>query len=195
MASVELWGPVSAWVAAAATFLAAAVALFGFRIWDLWQKPVLDISFARREPWCRPTQLNDGTNAYWVRVKVENKGRGSARGCVGRVIGFKTNGKDRDDRDPMQLRWAGVPDAHGFEPIDLRPEQAEYLNILRRTESSPEASIETFPDYAPGHGTTVELDRVQELLIGIFSDNAASVTVELGVSQDADGKLQVWRVK
>jgi hypothetical protein len=41
-----------------------------------------------------------------------------------------TDGAARRDVDPVQLRWAGLPRSGAFDPVDLRREQREYLNVL-----------------------------------------------------------------
>lgn len=91
------WGPVSSWLAAVGTILAATIALFGgFRVFDLLRTPRLRLTFEQTEPWCRITQLVNGPG-LWVRVRVENVGRDPTRGCVGQVTRVTTGEAVRDD--------------------------------------------------------------------------------------------------
>ena len=94
MASIE-WGPVATWVAAVATFLTALIAILvaqgrfaGYRA------PRIRITFADAEPWCRTGEPAAGRQVLWARVGVENVGRSTAHGCVGRLMGVTTDGDD-----------------------------------------------------------------------------------------------------
>jgi hypothetical protein len=130
IAAIE-WGPVSTWIAAIATFLAAAVALLAaFGAFDILRSPRIRLTFENREPWAKTTLLDDGAEAFWVRIGVENVGKQPARGCVGKLMSVTTDGQTREDIDPVQLRWAGVPRSQGLSPIDIRRAQREYVNAL-----------------------------------------------------------------
>jgi hypothetical protein len=179
-------GPVSSWVAAGATFLAVIVALFGQRMWECLRRPRLDITFEHAEPFCRKTRLAKHWQAYWVRVKVENKGADPARACVGKLSKVYTDGTFRDDRDPVQLRWCGVPDHRGFEAIHLARRQYEFLNVFRIHQRERQISIETFPDYAPGVPTALEPNLEHRVEISVVADNAHPKTATLTVTYNGD---------
>ena len=130
VAAIE-WGPVATWASAVATFLTALIAvLVAQGRFARFRAPRIRITFDDAEPWCRTGVGSSGRHLLWVRVGVENIGRGTAHGCVGRLMGVTTDGQERADVDPVQLRWAGVPRSRSFDAIDLRPDQREFLNVL-----------------------------------------------------------------
>jgi hypothetical protein len=175
------WGPASGWAAALATLLVAVVAVVvALGVLESFRGPRLRITFEGHEPWCRTADRGDGGQAYWVRLGVENVGRKPARGCIGRLISVATDGAEREDVDPVQLRWAGVPRSSSFRPIDLRPREREFLNVL--TSADPERwRIVTFEDddFDPGFPTVLELERVHVLRVALFSDNAETRAASL----------------
>jgi hypothetical protein len=193
MGNIE-WGPVSAWVAATATILATIVALLvAYRVPDSLRAPRLRLTFEPAEPWCRRAALADGRNVYWVRIGVENVGRDAARGCVGRLLGLTTDGVARADVDPVQLRWAGLPRSKAFEPVDLRRDQREFLNVLVLEEET-RWRIVTFEDkdFDPGFSTELAPDREHRLRVAVFADNAATATRDLVASMRAsEGKISL----
>lgn len=165
------WGPVAAWLGATATFFVALIALLAsFDVFERFQRPRLQVSFEEREPWCRA-----GPEGLWVRIGVENRGKRPARGCVGRMTGVSTDGGARCDVDPLQLRWAGVPRSRGFEPIELRSGQREYLNVLLVGQSA-HGRIVTFDtaDFDPGFPLELTLEQEQTIHLAIFADNATT---------------------
>ena len=180
------WGPVSSWVAAAVTLLAVIVALLGWQVRDFLRRPRLDITFQHAEPFCRKTGLTSGGQAYWVRVRVGNKGVEPARACVGRLSKVYTDGDFRCDRDPVQLRWCGVPDKRGFEPIHLPKGQYEFLNVFRIVRGERHITIETFPGYAPGFPTALETDVEHRAEISVVADNAEPRTATLTLRYSGD---------
>jgi hypothetical protein len=180
IAAVE-WGPAAAWAAATATFTVALVALLAsFGVFDTFRAARLRITFEQREPWCRTATLHDGSHALWVRVGVENAGRQPARGCVGRLVNLTTDGSFREDIDPLQLRWAGVPRSKAFDPIDLRRGQREFLDVLFLQERA-RWRIVTFddPDFDPGFSTELTSHQQQVLDIAVFADNTRTPTRSL----------------
>jgi hypothetical protein len=189
------WGPVSAWVAATATILATIVALLvAYRVPDRVRKPRLRLSFEQTEPWCRQSAVSDGRVVFWVRLGVENVGPEPARGCVGRLIGLTTDGVPRADVDPVQLRWAALPRSRAFNPIDLRRDQREFLNVLLLDEEGSHWRIVTFedPDFDPGFSTDLVPDREHVLRVAVFADNASTTTCALVASvQPSDGKIML----
>src|SRR5262245_62752693 len=95
------WGPIAVWVSALATFLAVLVAaLVALGYFDGLRGPRIHVTFADTEPWCR--RSDDGrqeAGGLWIRLGVENRGAGAARGCVGRLISVTTDGQLRSDVD------------------------------------------------------------------------------------------------
>jgi len=182
------WGPVSSWAAAVVTLLAVLVALFGWRMWDWLRRPQLRIIFEHAEPFCRKTELTNGRDGYWVRVRVENTGVEPARACIGKLTRIYTDGQFRQDMDPMQLRWCGVPDKRGFEPIHLARKQREFLDVFRIVDGQPYLNVETFPpcDYAPGFPTSLEANVEHCVEITVVADNADPTAAMLTVTYDGD---------
>jgi len=182
-----MWGPVAVWVGAFVSFFTAVVALLGGLGWFSYRdRPVLSLSFRPGEPWCRRVGA-DGSDILWVRVAVDNVGKGSAKGCIGRLIGLTTDGQPRRDIDPVQLRWAGVPRSRSFDPIDLRLAQREYLNVVyRRSERDWQIDTFTDADFEPGFATHLPVGRVHELKVALFADNAdtQAVTLRLELFED-----------
>ena len=114
-------GPVGTWAGAGATVLVVIVTvLVALGYFDAFRRPRIHITFEPAQPGCRyGTTEHEGT-ALWVRIGVENRGVAPARGCVGRLIAVTTDSELRHDVDPVQLRWAGLPRARAFDPMDLR---------------------------------------------------------------------------
>jgi hypothetical protein len=164
------------------------VALFGSWVWEVLLKPRLRITFEGAEPFCRKTQLSKGRDGYWVRVKVENTGVEPARACVGKLTKTDSNGQVRRDMDPMQLRWCGVPDGRGFEPIHLARKQHEFLDAFRIVDGEACLYVETFPpsEYAPGFPTALEKDVEHSVEISVVADNADPAAYTLTVAFDGD---------
>jgi hypothetical protein len=178
------------WAAASATFAAALIALLAsLGVFDAIRAARMRITFEQREPWCRAATLSDGTTALWVRVGVENFRNRPARGCVGRITGLSTNGAVREDIDPLQLRWAGVPRSRAFDPIDLRRGQREFLNVLF-LQARSHWRIVTFdePDFDPGFSTALSYDEEHTLDIAVFSDNARTVRNSLVAKVGGEGE-------
>jgi hypothetical protein len=166
---------------AAMTLLAVLVALLAtLRVFDAFRAPRLRITFEHRDPWCRRTHLAGGSDAFWVRVGVENTGRGPARGCVGRLNRLTTDGVPRRDVDPIQLRWAGMPRSRAFDPVDIRRDQHEFLNVLVLLDRQ-RWRIVTFedPDFDPGFSTELRPDHAQGLTVSVYADNAGPTTRDL----------------
>jgi hypothetical protein len=175
------WGPVAVWVSAAATFLAVLVTvLIALGFFDHLRRPQVRVTFEPTEPWCRHGEGEDGRGGLWVRVGVENHGRGAARGCVGRLLIVRTDGRPRLDVDPVQLRWAGVPRSRAFDAVALGRGEREYLNVVFRPNGGGWRLV-TFqdPDFDPGFATELPLEGRHALELSVFSDNADPVTASL----------------
>jgi hypothetical protein len=183
------WGPLGAWVGAATTLLIVATTiLVAVGYFDRFRGPRIQLTFEAAEPWVRHGKTEDAGRAMWVRVGVENQGSGPAKGCVGRVISVQTEGEPRHDVDPVQLRWAGVPLSRAYDPIDLRRNQREFMDVLCLV---PRARwrLVTFqdPDFDPGFATCLPVDGQHVLQVAIFSDNADTVTRSLVAEASATG--------
>jgi hypothetical protein len=178
MSAIE-WGPVGVWAGAIATALAVIVALLSsLGLFGRYRQPRLRMTFEPTQPWCRFVDLPDGSTALWARIGVENVGGTTARGCIGRLIGLTTDGVVRTDVDPLQLRWAGVPRSLSFDPVDIRPGQREFLNVLFLRDGSRRWAIETFTadDFQPGFDTELDVDQLHVLQIALYADNADTIT-------------------
>jgi hypothetical protein len=124
---------------------------------------------------------------------VENVGRDSAGGCVGRLLGLTTDGLARADVDPIQLRWAGLPRSQAFEPIDLRRGQREFLNVLVLEEGA-RWRIVTFEDqdFDPGFSTELAPDQEHVLRVAVFADNAETAVCALvAVVRAPEGQISL----
>lgn len=175
------WGPVAVWVGATSTFIAALIALLAANnYFGRFQKPLLRVTFQPLEPWCRQVSRNS-TSALWIRVQVENVGKSTAHGCVGRLVGVHTGDSPRNDIDPVQLRWAGVPRSRSLQPMDLRYGQHDFLNVLFCDRDM--WLIDTFqdPDFDPGFPTDLAVDRRHRLEVAVFADNAQPQILTLTV--------------
>jgi hypothetical protein len=125
------WGPVGTWAGAIATVLVViTTALVALGYFDSFRGPRLRLTFEAIEPWCRQGKTEGGRHGPVGPGRGREPGRRPGSGCLGRLINVTTNGAHRPDVDPVQLRWAGVPRSRAFDPMDLRPDQREYLNVL-----------------------------------------------------------------
>jgi hypothetical protein len=182
------WGPVGVWAGAIATALAVIVALLSsLGLFGRYRRARLRMTFEPTQPWCRFVELPDGSTALWARVGVENVGGTTARGCIGRLIGLSTDGVVRTDVDPLQLRWAGMPRSMSFDPVDIRPGQREFLNVLFLRDGAPRWAIETFTadDFQPGFDTELDVDHPHVLQIALYADNADTITRDQRVDAGA----------
>jgi hypothetical protein len=170
--------------------------MVAMRVPDAFRSPRVRISFEDKQPWCR-FERDGRRDSIWVRVGVENVGIEPARGCVGRLLGLNTDGKVREDIDPVQLRWAGVPRSLSFTPVDIRRNQREFLNVLFLREARF-WRIVTFEDadFDPGFGIDLEPDAEHILHIAVFSDNAETRVVSLlAVLRTSDGSGSIRLVE
>lgn len=178
------WGPMGAWAGAIATVLVVIITcLVAMGYFDRFVAPELTLTFEGRQPWCRHTTLEDGTGVLWVRVAVENSGRNQAEGCVGRLLSAATDGELRDDVDPVQLRWAGVPHSRAFDPIDIRPGQREYLDILRLPDGEPWRLV-TFeePDFDAGFVREFTPTSGHQFEVAVFTANGSTASLALTIA-------------
>ncbi|MCJ7491928.1 MAG: hypothetical protein MUP15_07245 [Dehalococcoidia bacterium] len=154
------------WLIAGGTIGATAVALVLGLVapWmrTRWLRPNINIDYEPREPYCRDTSLQSGHMAHWVRVKVTNRGRSTAKWCRGRMIEvYRTDGSLREDRDPMPLKWADMPEGQSLEPLDLARGESQFLAVVVATDDNKEvATIWTDLNARPGFPQTLEAGQV-----------------------------------
>jgi hypothetical protein len=103
-------------------------------------------------------------------------GIGPARGCVARIISVQTEGEPRRDVDPVHLRWAGMPRSSAFDPMDLRRDQHEFIDVLCLV-GGARWRLVTFED--PDFPTYLPLDEQHIVQSSIFADNSHTVTTFL----------------
>lgn len=132
------WGSAGEWVAAAATFLAVLVALFGERAWEYWRRPRLAARVSNIEPhrsYARAAdgEASDGLSLY--RLEIRNEGRGVARDLHARLIdvwdlgheGWRQHGVDPVPQPFVSQSLAGAP-ARG---VDIGPGGSELVEFLQ----------------------------------------------------------------
>jgi hypothetical protein len=177
------WGPLSGWAAATASSCVAVIAILAsFGIMERFRGPHLRLSFQDREPWCRATPANTGGHVLWVRIGVQNRGHRTAKGCIGMVTRLATDGESRSDIDPVQMRWAGFPRFRGFDAIDLKEGETEYLNVLL-LDKPARWRLLTFEDrdFDPGFSTELEPGCEHLVTVAVFADNLGPVSATLRV--------------
>jgi uncharacterized membrane protein len=185
------WGTVAAWAGGIATFLAALVALMGAAgVFSSFRASRLRFTFEHTQPWCR----TEPDGELWVRVAVENVGRRPAHGCVGRITALATDGHTRADLDPVQLRWAGVPPARASDPMDIRPGQREFLDVLRVRPGAPWRLV-TFddPDFDPGFSLNLAPGHEHVITLAVFSDNVGAPVSSLAAEMTPTGQITTLR--
>ncbi len=162
-------------------------ALFGPQFWTWGHRPILTLAHQSLEPFVRVTTLEDGRHCQWVRVRVENVGRSPARGCLGIVASVATEGRTRPDIDPLQVRWAGVPRARGFEPITLSRGEAAYLNVVMSRDGEHAMEFDTFnEDFDPGFPTCLSSSASHEVRVTVSSDTADPVSLAIAFPRRAE---------
>jgi hypothetical protein len=178
------WGPAAVWASAVATVLAVLVALLSsLGAFGRFRAPRLRVTFEPIAPWCRTVAQAPDKEILWVRIGVENAGSTTARGCLGRLTGLRSDDVTRTDIDPIQLRWAGVPRSMSFDPVDLRQGQREFLNVLFRRTASSGWTIDTFvaDDFSPGFSTELDANQKHVVNVTLFADNARTITRSLEI--------------
>jgi len=190
----EIVAAVGTAAAAVATFFAVLVALFGREWWDRRHRPILEISYESREPYCRDTQIIIETHgakstvgAYWVRVKVMNEGRATAKGCKGKMIAvYNDDGNLRQDRDPMLLRWAGMPPDQALHPLDLARGESQFLDVVfARADDHEFAFIAADPTPA-GFFKTLEAGQKHKATLAVYADSVEPVTADFVITYGGD---------
>ena len=172
-----------------ATAVVAGTAAFLPIIRKRYNRPILVVEFENEKPFCRatdfiPKKQADETikwiRAYWIRIRIRNKGKSVARKCEGRLerIVDASSGRDRIDFDPVVLHWVGST----HNPIDINKKEYEYLDILWTQEDHPEKFYIYEFDvdvHNPRSNRGIELapPRIDcTLHITLYGDNVAPVT-------------------
>jgi hypothetical protein len=183
------WGPVAVWAGAFSSSLAVIVALLGGLGWfGRRRRPRLALSFQPRQPWSRRVRGEGDSETLWVRVAVDNHGPSPARGCVARLVGLDTDDALRQDIDPVQLRWAGVPRSRSFDPVDIRPGQREYVNVAFRPPGH-DWFIDTFDDtdFDPGFPIHLPARQLHVLNVALFADDAETCGIAVRLEETPAG--------
>jgi len=171
--------------AAAATFLAVLVALFGRDLWETRHRPILEITYEQKEPYCR--DVPDLIPSRWVRVKVTNRGRGTAKRCKGKMIAvYRADGSLREDRDPMLLHWAGMLLQQGLEPLDLAREEYQLLDVVSAGSVRRDAALIVADPTPAGFAKELEAGQKHTVTVAVYADNAEPVTAEFVITFDGD---------
>ena len=131
---------VTAW----ATFVVCVAALLPqFLKW--WRRPKLLIDYHEKLPYRRrELEGPEGTPRVWVRMRVENYGKSTLKGCIAKVTEIEDDKGIRQDFDPTILRWVRVlkKDISGHAipcgTIDLKNKEDDYLNILWVDKDKPD---------------------------------------------------------
>ena len=148
-----------------------------------WRKgPRFSTDFGMAEPFCR-TATMEGTDieAYYLRVKVKNSGKSVAKRCVGKLIAvMDRDGAGSDKYDPMPLHWVGTDaEACPLSPIDLNPDDYEYLDVLQTMEGKRQAFICTDREL---RGIRKHLNPGQHILhITVYGDGVTPKTQYLSL--------------
>lgn len=179
------------WLIAGGTIGAAVVALaLGLLVpWlrACWLRPTLTIEYESREPCCRDAPFPSGEPAHWVRVKVTNKGRSAAKRCKGKLIAVhRADGSLREDIDPMQLRWAGIPWQRGLEPLDLAREEGEFLGVVYARGTRPDVAFTTVDEAPAGFLKWLEAGPPHRVTLAVYADNAKSETADFVITYGGD---------
>jgi hypothetical protein len=161
-------------IATAAGTIAAVIVALGIAwLWPWLNRPRLIIEFEPVEPYSRATRdLPDLIPSRWVRVRVKNVGRDVAKQCTGKLVAvLDANGKQRNDRDSIQLMWAGVVVGHELDPIDLCRQDSQFLGVVTATERDTQARFVT--DQAPrGFPQTLEPLVEHRITVAAYATNA-----------------------
>jgi hypothetical protein len=74
-----------------------------------------------------------------------------------------------------------------FDPVDIRPGQREFLNVLLLPDGSPRWAIETFiaDDSQPGFDTELDADHPHVVQTALYADNADTITRDRSVDAGA----------
>src|SRR5258706_9144829 len=136
-------------VAGIATLLAVAVALFNETFWRWVRRPILTGSVRRGAPDCHLTPVRISSEepgifhrdtAYWFRIWVENKGRGSAEQVevfAARLLRRNDEGVflEKPQFMPMNLLWTHTQEVYAPR---ISPQMGRHCEIGRVLKSNPQ---------------------------------------------------------
>lgn len=113
------------------TFLAVVVALFGQRLWEFIDRPILKILFKEEAPACHKTGLGGKVPVYYFRFIVKNTGNKQAEDCeayLEKIKKLNDSGiyEEYKNFTPVNLKWSGVR-----EPIQrtIYPDKETYCDL------------------------------------------------------------------
>lgn len=161
-------------------FLIAVVAE-PFRQWIL--KPVLELEFNKDSPdFVTSTPMTCG-NAYYIRVKVNNKKRNVARGCKAYLVNIEKKQPNGEFGptiycDSLQLAWSNRG-GNAYDGFDLSKGVNPFVDVITtysdRTDFEPQIFPRTIYRYTPlfnQHG-------VFRFTIQISAENANPETIKI----------------
>lgn len=179
------------------TLLAVVTALFIGPIRNWYIRPVLAITIGNEVPFVRRTSASvnlrtgrqSSGEAFWLRLKIKNVGRSSAKRCEAKLVTIAHSDLRslRQDFDPVVLHWVGgdlISETTGVEHslhytksgyTDINAGEYEFLDLLcsqQDRETFDIQAIDTVPrgiNFSPGRDTYY-------FLIGLYSDNAVSTS-------------------
>jgi hypothetical protein len=187
------------------TFLAVLVALFGQRLWEFWDKPVLKILFKQESPSCHKTSLGGRVPVYYFRFIVKNTGNKQAEDCeayLEKIKKLNDLGKCEEYTNftPVNLKWSGFrepiqrtiyPDKETFCDLGKIVEQpqlyeSKYVNATTQEQKLnkfifelPEVYYSQWDCLLPGKYITT---------ISIYSRNAKVVTRDFEITWSGNWK-------
>jgi len=129
--TTPFWATDPNWLEAIGTIGAVIVALLlagGSFIWRHFKRPILEVTFDNTEPYCRTAHEPAAGTSYFMRLKITNKGKSTARHCVGKInrIIDPITLMDQENWDPVALQWVG----HREGPIHINRGEYEFLELV-----------------------------------------------------------------
>ncbi|MBI2836380.1 MAG: hypothetical protein HYX85_01640 [Chloroflexi bacterium] len=114
--------------------IAAMLTLGGREVVSYLRRPNITIMFEKDENTdsCYHRLATNPENSCWLRVKVTNIGRSTAKNCLGRLVELDDE-RNPTDRDPVKLHWIDTPWQEGtelFTTIDLHRGESGFLDVL-----------------------------------------------------------------
>ncbi len=127
----DMWGALGSILASFVAFFIAFLPSIQERL----NAPKLKLVFENGEPYCRIVHekhadgaSNSDINAYYMRIKVINTGKTTARDCKGKIVEIKKmNGEELQPFDPTTLRWSWQQTG----TIQLTRGEYDYLNVIK----------------------------------------------------------------
>lgn len=197
------------WIAVGSIATAAmAVSTFLLIVIPFWRRPRFSVEFKCDKPFVRDTETDsvarstsdtaDTAPSHWLRVRVTNVGRGTAKGCVGRLVGVTDDkGKKVEPLDPLYLHWVGtswsdVP----FRRLDLARGDAEFLDVCMTQQANPNLYLagDQFPLWTRNdqRGITNFLHAGKYVLaIAVYGDEVRPKTKYLSVRWGASTEKDI----